>query len=106
MITEYIFDAANGELVSSTRKEGSQIFRRVYFDDLDIEHLISTIVCENETAEREFFNHFGDDSSWPPGWWRAIGAPQFDRLRTRPLLPIKPTLGFFTRESWRKENHS
>ena len=102
MITEYIFDAANGELVSSTRKEGSQIFRRVYFDDLDIEHLISIVVCENETAEREFFNHFGDDSSWPPGWWHAAGAPQFDGRRK----PPKSTLGFFTRESWRKENCS
>jgi hypothetical protein len=87
MRTEYIFDVADGGLVSSTKTEGCQVLIRVYRNDPDVKHLTSIIVCEKYIAEREFFNHFGDDSSWPPGWWAKLTADKFTRL------------------SWQRENY-
>ena len=86
MRTEYCFDANTGELLMTTGYLGTEILRTNYVDELykDRTHIF---VTEGVDAEREFFNHFGDDSSWPEGWYAKV------------------TTGKFTKLSWTRENY-
>lgn len=87
MMTRYLFDTNTAEMLEETVFNGHLIVRsnrRL----LNLAHQCAGMtVCEGITAEREFFAHFGDDSSWPPGWYAAV------------------TEGKFTRESWTQENY-
>ena len=81
MKTLYRFDTSTAELVSE------MVFRHGLFSSPgytartnfklppDTGITAVTIVCEGEYARREMMNHFGDDSSWPPGWWDRLTAP-------------------------------
>ena len=101
MKTEYTFSVETGHLAFSRRVYCNTVYTVNHRDEMGVQQLCSMTVCEDETARRAFMNHFGDDSSWPPGWWDRIGRPQFTRLRTAP----PSTLGFFTRKSWERENY-
>lgn len=87
MRTEYAFSVDTAELVYSRKCEGNHVYIVNHRDEFGLRALCSVFVSEDYTAEREFFNHFGDDSSWPPGWWARM------------------TEGMFTRLSWTKENY-
>ena len=87
MRTEYCFTVDGAELVYVRRAQGTQVITINHKDEHGKQQLCSCWVDEDETARRAFMNHFGDDSSWPPGWWDRIGRPQF------------------TRKSWQRENY-
>ena len=87
MKTEYTFSVETGHLAFSRRVYCNTVYTVNHRDEMGVQQLCSVIVCEGETAERAFFNHFGDDSSWPPGWYAAV------------------TEGKFTRLSWQRENY-
>ena len=81
MKTTYVFDANNGNLIKSTQVDGNDIFvSNVYAPAFNTPQTWMQ-VCEGEDARREMFNHFGDDSSWSPGWWARLVAPQITRKK-------------------------
>lgn len=88
MRTEYAFSVETGELAYSRQVHGNYVYTMNYLVATDARHLCSVLVSEGIDAEREFFNHFGDDSSWPPGWWARLME------------------GKFTRKSWARENYA
>jgi len=88
MRTEYVFSADTAEPVYSRRAEGCHVYVVNHRSSFGAGQLCSVFVDEGALAEREMFNHFGDDSSWPPGWWARM------------------TEGKFTKLSWRRENYS
>ena len=89
MRTEYVFNVETGALAYSREvlESGNHVYTVNRRDEMGTQQLCSIIVVENFAAEREFFAHFGDDSSWPPGWWARWSADKF------------------TRESWTRENY-
>ncbi len=75
MRTEYIFDADTAALLYTTEYSGASIVRRTFVQDWLYKDRVPIFVTEGEDARREMFNHFGDDSSWPEGWWSRLVAP-------------------------------
>ena len=80
MRTEYCFTVDGAELVYVRQAQGTQVITINHRDEYGKQQLCSMFVVENELARREFMNHFGDDSSWPPGWWDKLLRPQFTKL--------------------------
>ena len=103
MRTEYCFTVDGAQLVFTRRAEGYTVTTVNYRDEYGRQQLCSCWVDEGDLARRTFMNHFGDDSSWPPGWWDRIGRPQFTRLHWRTPRPPRPPQ--FTRKSWEQENY-
>lgn len=102
MRTQYVFEADTSDLVYICEHKNHRtvtVNHKVnHKDEFGEKVLTEMFVSEDETAEREFFNHFGDDSSWPAGWYAAVTESRFTKLRTKPME--------FTKESWCKENYS
>ena len=80
MRTEYVFNVDTAELVYYRRAEGLNV-RTVNLVAYDVQELCSMFVDEGALAERQFFNHFGDDSSWPEGWYSKLLAPTVTERR-------------------------
>lgn len=99
MITEYCFTVDGAELVYARQHTGRYILTVNHRSEHGEKQLCSMIVSEKDAAEREFFNHFGDDSSWPPGWWARLTEGKVTKKRMVP----KPE---FTRDAWARENYA
>ncbi len=97
MRTEYCFTVDGAELVYVRQAQGTQVITINHRYEYGKQQLCSCWVDEGDLAERAFFNWFGDDSSWPPGWYKRVTEGRFTKLRTRPME--------FTRDSWTKENY-
>ena len=75
-ITLYTFDINTAELMTVTRWE-----RRVAGPHREVVRIhdrtrtcVGVSVKEGNHAWDEFKAWFGDDSSWPPGWWQRMQA--------------------------------
>lgn len=101
MRTEYVFSVDTAELVYIREITGSYIYTVNHRDEFGVRQLVSMFVCEDDDAEREFFNHFGDDSSWPPGWWAKMVTP----LKLDYCTHSVQDRPYFTRASWAAENY-
>ncbi len=88
MRTEYVFTVDGAELVYIRQAVGTTVLTVNHKDEYGEQQLCSCFVDEGDLAERQFFNHFGDDSSWPEGWWPRM------------------TEGMFTKLSWARENYA
>jgi len=80
MKTEYIFDISTAQMVEMTEFQGNRLVRSVWCAYSMTRGQASMTVTEGDKAEREFFNHFGDDTSWPAGWYSKLLAPRVSRL--------------------------
>ena len=80
MKTEYTFSVETGQLVYSRAINFGHVYTVNHRDEMGAQHLCSVFVSEGTDAEREFFNHFGDNSSWPEGWYAKVTGTRFTKL--------------------------
>lgn len=82
MITQFIFDIDTCEQISRTcfPPNGPVTFNNRALVPKTRE-CVAITVKEGYDAEQEMMTHFGDDSSWPAGWWDRLTQPRFLQLK-------------------------
>ena len=86
MRIEYVFDTDTAQLLYTTEYNGASIVRHNFKDPL-YRNRAPIFVADGVDAEREFFNHFGDDSSWPDGWYSKLLKSKVTKASIRDRRP-------------------